>query len=137
MAGARCVKELVVRAENRVGLVGEIARILSDMGINILAVRVEVVGEEALIHLLTDAQLYARDALREAEFPLEEREVVALELPNRPGFLRRVTEALARQGLDIHYLYATAAEGSDRSLVVFSCSNNGKAVLMLRERGPR
>jgi len=134
MPSARCVRELVIRTENRVGLVGDIARLLSDMGINILAVHVEAQGEEAAVHLITDAQLYARDALRDAEFPVEELEVVAIELPNRPGFLRKIAEALARQNLDIHYLYATAAEGTERSLVVFSCSNNGKAVLMLRER---
>jgi len=134
MPSARCVRELVIRTENRVGLVADIARLLSDMGINILAVHVDALGEEAEIHLLTDAQLYARDALRKAELPVEEREVVAIELPNRPGFLRKITEALARQGLDIQCLYATAAEGAEKSLVVFSCSKGGKAVLMLRER---
>lgn len=134
MPVARCVKELVVRTENRVGLLKEISQLLSDMGIDIQAVHVEVSGEEAEIHLLTDAQLYAREALAGAELPVEEREVVAVELPNRPGFLRKISDALARHGLDIHYLYATAAEGSGKSLVILSCSNNGKAVLTLRGR---
>jgi hypothetical protein len=131
---ARMIKELVVRAENRVGLLAQIARLLSDRGINILAVSIQVEGEEAVIHVVTDAQTYARDALRDAELAVEEREAVAVELPHRPGFLRRVTEALARRDLDIRYLYSTAPEGGERSLVVFSCNNNGKAVLLLRHR---
>ena len=57
-----------------------------------------------------------------------------MELPNRPGFLRKIAEALARQGVDIHYLYATAAEDTAGSLVILSCSNNGKALLMLGGR---
>jgi len=131
---ARCVKELIVHTQNQVGLLGEVAQLLADRGINILAVHVVASAEFAEIHLLTSAQLYARDALEAAELPVEEREVVAVELPNRPGFLRKIAEALARQGVDIHYLYATAAEDTARSLVILSCSNNGKAVLMLGGR---
>lgn len=134
MPSAKCVKELVVRTENRVGLLGEIANLLSDMGINILAVHVEATGETAEIRLLTDAQLYAKDALRAAEFPVEERAVVAAELPHRPGLLRKISETLARQDVDIRYLYATAAEGATKSLVILSTSNNGKAVITLRGR---
>lgn len=134
MREAHITRELVIRTANRVGLLAEVAKLLSDKGINIISVFVEVEGDEAVLHLITDAQLHARDALREAEYPLEENEVVAIELPNRPGLLRRVTEALARQDLDIKYLYATASERSERSLVIFSCSNNGKAVLLLRAR---
>jgi hypothetical protein len=127
-------KELVVRTENRVGLLADIAKLLSTQGINILATAVFVLGEEAELHLVVDAHRYAWESLRDAGFPAEEREVVLVELPNRPGFLRRVTEALARQGLDIRYLYASAAEDTPYTLVVFSCTHNGKAVLLLRER---
>lgn len=127
-------KELVVRVANRVGLLAEIARMLAAQGINILAVAVTVEGDEAQLHLVTDAQRHALESLRRAEYPVEEREVVLVELPNRPGLLRRITEALARQDLDIRYLYASAAESSPSTLVILSCSHNGKAVLLLRER---
>lgn len=127
-------KELVVRAENRVGLVADIAKLLSTQGINILAAAVFVVGEETELHLVVDAHHYALESLRAGEYITEEREVVLVELPNRPGFLRRITEALARRNLDIRYLYVSAAEDTPRTLVVLSCTHNGKAVLLLRER---
>lgn len=128
------LRELVIRTPNRVGLVAEIAGLLGEKGINIMAIHASARGEEAEIHLVTDAQWYAKETLEEAEFPVEQEEVVLLELPHRPGFLRRVTDTLRRRGLDIHYLYATAPEGSGKSLVIFSCDNNGKALELLRER---
>ncbi|MGC9529696.1 MAG: ACT domain-containing protein [Candidatus Bipolaricaulaceae bacterium] len=134
MADAGMVKELIVQCENRPGLLAHVAQLLAERGINILAVHVEVREDEAVLHLVTSAHLHAREALRAAELTPGEREVVGVELPNRPGFLRKITDALARQQLDIHYLYATAAEGASKALVVFSCSHNSKAVLMLRER---
>lgn len=132
--GAALLRELVIRTPNRVGLLAEVAGVLGERGINIVAVHVSARGEEAEIHLVTDAQRHAQKALEEAEFPVEFEEVVVLELPHRPGFLKRVTDALRRRDLDIRYLYATAAEGSGRCLVVFSCDNNGKALELLRER---
>ncbi|RLE35352.1 hypothetical protein DRJ58_00040 [Candidatus Acetothermia bacterium] len=132
--GAVLMRELVIRTSNRVGLLADIAALLAEKGINILALYVSAREEEAEIHLLTEAQLYARKALEEAEYPVEQEEVVLLELPHRPGFLRRVTETLRRNGLDIRYLYATAPEWSGKCLVVFSCDNNGRALELLRER---
>lgn len=132
MRGARLQRELVIRAENRVGLLGDITRLLSDMGISLVAVAVRAEDREATLYLLTNAQLFARDALRRAGFSVEEREVVVLELPHHPGFLCRVAEALARKGLDLQELYATVSEGSAKSLVVFTTSHNSKAVQMLR-----
>lgn len=125
-------KELVIRTEDRVGLLAEISDLLSDMGINILALSVQVEGTSAVFHLITNAQLYALDALRDAGYQVEEREVVVFEIPNRPGELCRVTAALARKEIDIGELYATATEGSSKALVVLTCSHNSKAVLMLR-----
>lgn len=134
MREATIGKELVVHTENRVGVLASIARLLSEQGINILALAVMVQDSQAVLHLVPDAPSYALDALRKAEYEVEERDVVLVELPHRAGFLRRITEALARQGLDIRYLYASAFEEGQSTLVVFSCSNNGKAVQLLREK---
>ncbi len=127
-------QELVIQVENRIGLLAEIGRLLAQMGMNLLAVTVRLEEGHAALHLLADAHLVARDALREAGYPVEERDVIILELPNRPGFLCRVTEALARKEIDIQDLYASVSEGTPKALVVFTCSNNSKAVQMLRER---
>ena len=56
---------------------------------------------------------------------MSEREVVVLELPNRPGELCRVTAALARKEIDIEELYTTVPDASAKALVVLSCSHNG------------
>lgn len=134
MREATVGKELVIVTGNRVGVLATIARVLADQGINILAVAVFVQDEVAELHLVPDSPSYAREALRKAEFAVEERDIVLVELPHRAGFLRRVTEVLARQGLDIRYLYASAFEAGQSSLVVFSCTNNSKAVQLLREK---
>lgn len=132
MLEANLRKELVIQTENRVGLLAEVTRRLSDMGISLLAVAARPEDSGAVLHLITNTQLYARDALRSAGFSVQEREVIVLNLSNHPGFLCRVAEALARKDLAIEELYVTVSEGSAKGLVVFTTSHNSKAVQMLR-----
>ena len=134
MLDACLTEEIIVRTDDRIGVLAAVSRILSDMGINLLAACVRTEGERAAIHLVTTSQTYARDAIREAGFSVAEREVVVIELPHHPGFLCRVIEALARKGIAIEELYATVPEGGTTGLVVFKTSHNSKTVQMLRKR---
>jgi len=136
MRDVRMQKEIIVHANDRIGVLAEISRLLCDMGINLLSVRVRTEPDEerAAIHLVTTSQSYATEALEAAGFPVDERDVVVVDLPHHPGFLCRVTEALARKGISLHDLHVTVPEGSSMGTVVFACTNNHQAVQMLRGR---
>jgi len=102
------------------------------MGISLLSVGVFADNGTASIHLVTSSQSYARDALRGAGFRIDERDVIMIELPHRSGFLCRVIEALARKDISVLTLQATVAEDSATGVVVFTCSDNARAVQLLR-----
>jgi len=131
-AQLRC--EIVLTTKNRTGLLAEISRLLGDMGINLLSIALDATDETVVIRLLATSQSYARDALREAGFSVEERDVVVVELPHHAGFLCRVSEALARKEISLVDLHATVSKEGSTGVVVFCCSDNGRAVQMLRGR---
>ncbi len=132
MIDARLQQEIVLRSEDRVGVLAEIARVLSEMGINLLSVRLRSSEDKAIVHLLTTSQSYAYGALRDAGFELSQRDVVMLELPHHPGFLRRTSEALARKDISIDDLHLSVPEEGKVGFVVFTCSNNAHAIQILR-----
>lgn len=132
MIRAQLQQEIILRSDDRVGVLAEISRALGEWGINLLSVRVYTVGEEAVVHLVTNSQSYAVDALREAGYEISERDVVVLELPNRPGFLQRVSEALARKEISIDDLHVSIPEGAKLGVVVMTCTNNAHAIQLLR-----
>lgn len=134
MREAKLVREIVIEGVDRIGVVADISRLLGDMGINLSAVSASVDEGAVRIRLITSSQSYARDALRGAGYSVSERDVLAIELPHHPGFLCRITEALARRDLTITELYATVPEEGGVGLVVFSCSNNVYALQLLRGR---
>ncbi len=134
MLDAQLRREIVLTTENRTGLLADISRLLGDMGINLLSIAVDAPADIAVVRLLANSQSYARDALKEAGFDVEERDVVVIELPHHPGFLGRISEALARKEISLIDLHATVSEEGSTGVVVFSCSDNGRAVQMLRGR---
>lgn len=48
--------------------------------------------------------------------------------------LRHVTEKLAAQGIDLYHLYATATADQEKGLVIFSSTNNDRAVVLLNQK---
>jgi hypothetical protein len=132
MRDIRLLQEVVVFTRNEIGALARVIRILADMGINILSVVVHTEEDGTTIHLITSSQTFAKDALRKADFVVEERDMLIVELPHYPGFLCRVSEALARKGISIDELYATVPQDGRTGLVVFTCSNNQQALQLLQ-----
>lgn len=133
MSTARIGKEAVVQVPNRMGALTQVAKIVSDKGIDIAAAIATVEGANAMIRLVTGDHQRTMDALRERGLnPLETR-VVLIEAANRPGVLRHLTEVLASERIDLNYLYATVATGADKSLIIFASTNNDRAVVVMND----
>ena len=132
MRRATIARELIISAPNAPGILAEITGRLYQMGIAIIAVTIQVTEDHATIRLLTDNESYTVEAMQGLQLPLDHRDVVIVDLPNRRGFLGKLADALGREGLDILDLYLTVARGATSALLVFTCSHNGKAVQMLR-----
>ncbi len=131
MLKARLGKEVVLRIENEVGVLDQIARTVAEKGVDILATSAWVEGALAIVHLVTDDNLRVADALRARNYDPKESDVVLAEVPHKPGMLRHVTERLARGSVDLHHLYATTTPGQRESLVVLATANNDHAMVLL------
>lgn len=131
MLKARLGKEIVVRVTNEIGVINQLSKVIAEKGINALAVNGEVEGRTATMRFVTEDNLRVGDALRARHYAPHESECVIVEVPNKPGMLRSVTEKLAAESIDIHHLYATAAADETHSLLALDCTNNDHAVVVL------
>jgi hypothetical protein len=126
----RIAKDAIVRISNQSGALARVTKVVADNGVNIEAVIATVEGADAVIHLVTSDHQRTMNTLRERQLEVQETKVVVVEALHQPGLLQHITEKLARENMDIFYLYATAAE-ADKCLVVFSSTNNEWAVMVL------
>jgi hypothetical protein len=133
MFRARQGKEIVVRAGNRIGLLGEMAKVIAEKGISVLAVDGRVSGDGATIRFVTDDNLRAGEALAAHDLVPVEEDVILVDLPHKPGMLRGLADVLAAERIDILRLYATAAMPDDRCLVVLHTTNDAHALPKLEK----
>ena len=131
MMNAKPAKEILVKVHNDIGILYELTRVVADKGLNLVAVSGWVEGENGLIRFVADDHQRALDGLRAKNFHAEERDAVMVNMPHKPGLLKLLTEYLAREGIDLHHLYASADMESESCLVVFASSNNDHAIVAL------
>jgi hypothetical protein len=107
--------DLVIDIENTPGALARVAAAISDAGVNISAATCVGAGERAELHILVPHAGAARHALAITHVQVtREREVVVVDVEDRPGVLADLTRKIARAGVDLDLVYIAT-----RNRVVF------------------
>jgi hypothetical protein len=107
--------DLVIDIENRPGALAEVAKAISDAGVNIAAATCIGPGERAELHILVPHAEAARHALAISNLAVSrDREVVVVEVDDQPGELADLTRRIARAGIDLDLVYVAT-----RNRIVF------------------
>jgi hypothetical protein len=113
--------DLVIDVENTPGALAEVAAAISDAGVNIAAATCVGPGERAELHILVPHAEAARRALAISHLAVtREREVVVVDVDDRPGVLADLTRKVARAGVDLDLVYVAT-----RNRVVFGSQDLG------------
>jgi hypothetical protein len=127
MAKAKRVKEISFTLSNRVGLLSEVTTAIAGAKVNITVIGAYTKENNAYFMLTTDSNARTKKALASLGVGIEEKEVVEVEMPNKPGELQKVAKRIADAGIDIEYMYATAGAGKTATCV-FKTADNNKAI---------
>jgi hypothetical protein len=132
---ATLVKEIIVTAENKKGVLADISKMMAEHGISIEAMAGYVTPDnDANLMLVTDDETRAMDALKASGYKsIHESEVVYIEVENKPGALKIVSDCLAVANVDIRYNYGSTSSGAQYTRMVLGTSDNEKAVVALEE----
>ena len=107
--------DLVIDIENAPGALAEIAAAISDAGVNIAAATCIGSGERAELHILVPHAEAAKHSLAISHLAISrEREVVVVDVEDRPGVLADLTRKIAKAGVDLDLVYIAT-----RNRVVF------------------
>ena len=107
--------DLVIDVENNPGALAEVAAAISDAGVNISAATCIGPGSRAELHILVPHAEAVRHAFAISHLAItREREVVVVEVDDRPGVLADLTRKIAKAGVDLDLVYVAT-----RNRVVF------------------
>jgi len=98
--------DLVIEIENEPGALATVAAAISDAGVNLAAATCVGSADRVELHVLVPHAEAARHALAITHLTVSrEREVVVVEVEDRPGVLADLTRKVARAGIDLDLVY--------------------------------
>src|SRR4029453_14081560 len=106
--------DLVIDIENSPGALAEVAAAISDAGVNIAAATCVGAGERAELHILAPPEAAPHPRAISHVAVTREREVVVVDVEDRPGVLADLTRRIARSGVNLDLVYVAT-----RNRVVF------------------
>jgi len=111
--------DLVIEVDNEPGALAQVTRAISDAGVNIAAATCVGAATTAELHILVPHADAARHALSITQMGVtREREVVVVEVDDRPGVLADLTRDVADAGIDLDLVYVAT-----RNRVVFGAAD--------------
>src|SRR5947199_2859818 len=114
------VVDLVIDIDNAPGALARVAAAISDAGVNIAAATCLGPGERAELHILVKHAEAAKHALAISHgvAVTREREVVVIDVEDRPGVLADLTRKVSGAGVDLDLVYIAT-----RNRVVFGAAD--------------
>ena len=103
--------DLVIDVENTPGALAQVAAAISDAGVNISAATCIGTGERAELHILVPHAGAARHSLAISHVAVSrERDVVVVDVVDRPGVLADLTRKIARAGVNLDLVYVATGD---------------------------
>ena len=111
--------DLVIDIENTPGALAEVATAISDAGVNISAATGVGAGAHAELHILVPHAEAVKHALAISHVGItREREVVVVDVEDRPGVLADLTRKIAKAGVNLDLIYIAT-----RNRIVFGAED--------------
>lgn len=129
------ITQLSVFAENAPGHILAPCRALADAGINIRALSLADAQKFGILRLIVSDWHQGAKVLEEAGFSFKAVEVIGVRVPDCPGGLSQVLEALQGCSLNIEYMYAFPFIGGENAILIFRFTDPDAAIVKLQSAG--
>lgn len=131
------VNQISVFLENKSGRLADVTRTLATNAINIRALSIADTIDYGLLRLIVNDPVKATSVLTDEGFTVAQTEVLAIEIPDRPGGLAGIIDILSAKGLNIEYMYAFVGRSGEHAIVIFRIEPVDQAIAALKEGGAR
>jgi len=119
------IDQISVFLENRTGRLAELCRALGNAGIDMHALMVADTEEFGVVRIICDTPNRAKTLLDDLGFGASLTHVLAVEIPDRPGGLADVLEALGAAGINVEYAYCFVEPNGAAAVDIFKVDAQG------------
>lgn len=128
------IHQLSLFLENKAGQLTEPCTLLAEAGINILTLTLADTQQFGILRVIVKEWERAKQILEEKGHVVNVTEVVAIEVPDRPGGLKEIVDEIDDGGLNIEYMYAFTFGRKDKAILIFRFEDVDTAVKVLQSK---
>ena len=129
------VNLIAVFAENKPGQTARITRLLAEAGVNLRWFTIANSGSFGVMRFLVDQRDDAIRALKEKGVMVSPVEVIAVEVPDKPGSLQAVADLLGRNNINLDNSSGFVA--GNRAILIIEVHELAQARAILEQQGLR
>ena len=131
------IRQISVFLENRPGSLAEVTRYLAEEHVNLRAMSIAESRDFGTIRIIASDQDACAEALSKRGYQYNEVDVLAAEMPDRPGGIAEVAEIIAQENINIEYGYAMVEKKENSAIIVLRVDDPYRASIVLRSKGVR
>ncbi|MCC7349369.1 MAG: ACT domain-containing protein [Phycisphaerales bacterium] len=117
---------------NKPGVLAQITKALAEEKVNLVAMTLVDSQEHGVLRVVSDDADRTRQVLTKLNLPMNETEVLCLELSNQPGALADVATLLGQNHININYAYCTSGAPGGKTSGIFKVADLNKARHILK-----
>jgi hypothetical protein len=129
------VEQISIFLENKSGRLAKVTEILSKAEVNIRALSLADTSDFGVLRLIVNDTEKAKLALKENGFTVGKTDVVAVEVPDKPGGLHNILMLLHNSGVNVEYMYAFVQQSGNNAVMIFRFDNTDEAIKLLQNNG--
>lgn len=129
------IQQISVFLENRAGQLAEITTILAQNQINMRALHIAETSDYGVLRMIVDRPQKAASLLLEHGFVLSMTPVLAVVVPDEPGALGKILTLLAKENIDVEYVYSVFGQVQGRACMIFRVADLDKLAALLKDNG--
>jgi len=127
------VKQISVFLENKKGRLKKAVHALAKANINIRALSIADTSEFGILRLIVPEPEKAKKILEENNFVVKINDVIAVEVPDKPGGLDSVLGILTEADMNVEYVYAFVEKKGEKAIVVIRTEDLESGIKVLKK----
>jgi hypothetical protein len=131
------ITQISVFLENRKGRLYEVCSLLGANDVNIRALTIAETESFGVLRIVVDKSDVAIKLLRDNHFVANFTEVVAIEVPDKPGGLASILKVLAENDANVESMYGFVEKFTDKALLVMRFEDTDFAQQILAKHNIR
>ena len=128
------LKQISVFLPNKPGMLAKFSKLLLEKKINMRAMTVAETVDKGLLRMVVDKPQEAIDLLKDHNYLVSVENVIAVEIPDKPGGLYEIAEMLGENDVNIEYIYSSTLLEPE-AIIVIKVDKSKKALEIFKSRG--